>query len=143
MRDYLIILVVMIIIDIIYVIPTSSWVKNILLNVQGQPADYKIIPLLLVYPIMALPVRILVLPLLDKENLIIKSIQYGGVLGLGIYGTYELLNLGTFVNWDPWFSVCDCIWGFVQMSITSGLSFFIIDKLNNRGPGNEVIKYLI
>ena len=139
MRDYFIIMVIMVIIDMIYVIITSSWVENIIKNVQHQPADYKVIPLLLVYPIMGLSIRIIVMPLLKKDYSIINSIKYGGVLGLAIYGTYELLNVATLINWDPWFSLCDCIWGFVQMSIVSGLSCFIIKKLNNREFGKEVI----
>ncbi len=49
-----------------------------------------------------------------------------GVLGLVIYGTYNLTNAATFKDWSV--SWIDIIWGFALFWLTTRITYYVIGK---------------
>lgn len=64
------------------------------------------------------------------ENSIKQAFIIGAFFGLITYATYDLTNLATLKDWPVFITVVDLIWGSTLCSLTSGLSYFVIQKLN-------------
>ncbi len=64
------------------------------------------------------------------ENSIKQAFIIGAFFGFITYATYDLTNLATLKDWPVFITVVDLIWGSTLCALTSGLSYFVIQKLN-------------
>lgn len=63
-----------------------------------------------------------------KQNSLLQAILLAGLFGFIAYATYDLTNLATIKNWPLLVTIVDLIWGFSIAAISTGISFFIIQK---------------
>ena len=54
----------------------------------------------------------------------------GAIFGLVAYGTYDLTNLATIKGWSLKVTIIDLIWGGILTSTVSGLTIWIMSKIN-------------
>ena len=130
MRDYLITTVIVALIDLIFFIPSSPWVFKVIKETQKESVNLRIFPLSLMYPLLALAIRVLVHPLLTKTDLIRRSMKYGGMLGFTIVGVNQLINLGTMKKWSPLLAFVDILWGGFCIAAASLISFKLLNKVS-------------
>tara|TARA_B100001123_G_C15195019_1_gene980981 strand:+ start:687 stop:1097 length:411 start_codon:yes stop_codon:yes gene_type:complete len=69
-------------------------------------------------------------PNLDNFQ-IFDAFWMGGLFGLVAYGTYDLTNLATIKNWSVKVTIIDLIWGAVLTSSVSGLTIWVMSKINH------------
>ncbi|MHA6260753.1 DUF2177 family protein [Sporosarcina sp. CAU 1771] len=65
-------------------------------------------------------------PALTKESWI-YALLVGGFFGLITYATYDMTNLATLKDWSLYITIVDIIWGTLLCSITSVVTFFIMN----------------
>lgn len=82
----------------------GGWFNNIIKNVQTTPIETRLYPILLSYLFMAF---IIYYFLIFKNATTIEA----GLLGMLIFGIYELFNFATLKKWDIMYSMLDILWG--------------------------------
>jgi len=51
------------------------------------------------------------------------ALQHGAVLGLLVYGTYDLTNMAVLRDWGPRVSAADILWGMVLTAAASAAAY--------------------
>tara|TARA_B100000686_G_scaffold293988_1_gene323896 strand:+ start:52 stop:462 length:411 start_codon:yes stop_codon:yes gene_type:complete len=65
-----------------------------------------------------------------KDFQIFNAFWMGAIFGLVAYGTYDLTNLATIKGWSLKVTIIDLIWGGILTSVVSGLTIWIMSKIN-------------
>jgi len=86
---------------------------------------FKIWPAVIVYLLLALGTTFFVL---SKATNIPTALMYGALLGLIIYGVYDMTNLSTITGWPMAFAFVDMAWGTVSGGVI-GMVAYGISKL--------------
>jgi uncharacterized membrane protein len=94
-----------------------------LLLMNGQTITPRLLPALGVYILFAIMIWFIVLPLAEQN--ITLSFAYGALLGLVVYGIYDLTNLATLQAWTTKIALIDSLWGMFICSMTSGFCAFL------------------
>lgn len=93
------------------------------LSLEQDQLKPNLLAALIVYILFALMIWFVVLPLADNQ--IAYSFMYGALLGLIVYGIYDMTNLSVLKNWPLHISLIDWGWGIILCSITSGFCSWI------------------
>ena len=93
----------------------SNMINNIQLSLMTLDNRF-IIP---AYILMTLSIVVYVLPKIGNKYIIRDSILYGGLLGLIIYGIFDLTNLIVFKKYLLNVALMDIAWGTFLFSITT------------------------
>ncbi len=107
------------------IIGKSLYLENIgsILLLNGQTITPRILPAAIVYVLFSIMIWFIVLPL-AKDNISL-SLGYGALLGLVVYGIYEMTNLAVLQAWTWKISIIDCFWGIFLCAVTSGFCAFL------------------
>lgn len=119
-RSFLIVAVAMLIMDALWLTFQYSYNASIIKNVQKSVLKMRYVPAALVYLIM--PVAVTYLAVFQSRTLQ-ESTQKGALVGLAMYGVYDLTNLATFDNWTTRMALQDMAWGTFLCSVTAGLGY--------------------
>ena len=97
-------------------------------SVQKTKLTGRLIGGLIVYIALALIIVFWIIPRIQleskKNNLLITSFIYGGILGGLIYAVFDFTNYTIFTNWDLKTSIVDTLWGMILMSIVSYITAY-------------------
>src|SRR5210317_1520716 len=63
------------------------------------------------YFLMVIGLVVFVLPNINKDNLLMDSLLYGGLFGVVLYGVYDLTAAAVINDWDMKLGLIDIIWG--------------------------------
>lgn len=111
--NYLLAILLFIAVDSVWLYMGYSLSSRMIQNIQGSPISIRILPALLVYVALAYLVSI---PKNSKDAFL---------LGLTVYGVYDLTNYATLKNYTVQFAIMDTIWGGILMSsVWNLLKFF-------------------
>lgn len=77
----------------------------------------------LTYLLMALAVPLYVLPQLKKEDSVLKVFFCGAILGLIIYGVFDLTNLAILKNYPVAFIPPDMAWGAFVFGLVTVITY--------------------
>mmetsp|Transcript_27152 Transcript_27152/g.24015 ORF Transcript_27152/g.24015 Transcript_27152/m.24015 type:complete len:112 (+) Transcript_27152:129-464(+) len=108
-------------------------------EIQGSEMQTRWVPVVILYPLMALGSYINVLPHIKRDSIFMDSLIKGGSFGLAIYSTYELTNLSIIDKWRVKVAIMDSLWGtfllFASTYLTMLVSykFFKKDEAKNEG----------
>lgn len=102
--------------------PISEMVKNIQFKIIKPNMEYA----LPAYILLILSIIIYVLPNIKSDNILLDSIKYGGLLGLIIYGIFDLTNLVMFEKYSFNVAIIDMIWGSILFTLVSYFSKHIL-----------------
>lgn len=134
---FLIISVIYLVIDVIWISLNIKMYNNNTIRIQGKLSaiSWKIIlTIILSYILLVISIIHIAIPLtvnnIKKDDELIdklyKSMLYGGITGLTIYGTYNLVSIIIYENFSYIIAIIDSIWGFFIFSLLT----FIYLNLN-------------
>ncbi|GAB4223007.1 MAG: DUF2177 family protein [Gammaproteobacteria bacterium] len=75
---------------------------------------------ILVYILFALGIILFVVK--QTDGTMLNGLLWGGLLGLVIYGIYDLTNYAVFANWPLNIIIIDIIWGTILCGVTSSIA---------------------
>ena len=122
-RPYLISAVVIIILDAIQIMVNQKFHATLFKNVQKSPMKVRIVPAILVYVLM--PFAVTYFAILQSKSITDASVK-GALLGLTIFGVYDLTNLATLDGWTIEMAIRDILWGIIMFTITSVVGYYFI-----------------
>jgi uncharacterized membrane protein len=105
---------------------------RIILNpgVSKSNLPYRILPAIFAYGCMVLSLSVLSVPNVIRNKgiyeRIISSVIWGGMWGLGVYGTYDMTNLAVIKSFPLDTAVVDMIWGIILGGIGSFVGSYTI-----------------
>lgn len=83
---------------------------------------FKIWPAAVVYALLALGTTFFVFPKISSFG---TAALYGVLLGLIIYGVYDMTNLATISGWPLKFALMDMAWGMVSGGLIAMITYWI------------------
>ena len=98
-------------------------------NIQGSEIKMRFVPAVFAYLLMGLAIYYFVLPHLTKDNFNQVSWQKGALLGLVVYGIFDMTNMAIFKNYSWFMALTDMAWGTFLFGLTSWLMGFIQFRL--------------
>jgi len=116
--------IIFISLDIIYLFSFKTLFEKQIEKIQGVPLSLNLIPTILCYLFLTGGLYYFIL----REN---KSWKEAAILGFIIYGVYDTTTLALLKNWSWKLAVMDVIWGTILFSLTTALTYIIIDKVKN------------
>ena len=120
MTNLIYIAIIILILDYIYFSFILEFVNKMILKIQGEPLKVKYTAAILCYTLLIFSYY----HFIDKDK---KSLLDSFLLGICIYGVYDLTNYATIKNWDYKLVILDTIWGGTLFTLTN----IILKKLNN------------
>ncbi len=91
--------------------------------------DVLIIPALVTYVLMALAVAIFIAPHFTEFDPWWRTFLVGAVMGLIIYGIFDLTNLAILKNYPIKFMIVDMSWGTFVFGLVSCLSRYLLNRI--------------
>lgn len=102
----------LLLLDAIYIGTNYSFLANVYKTIQRSPLQINPIGAVLCYVFLsALLYYFIILPK--------KSVVDAFLLGVGVYGVYELTNYTTFKDWPVWMVGMDTLWGGILFFLTT------------------------
>jgi len=120
LRSLLVVAVTVLIMDSIWLNIQYNFNTSIIKNVQKSVMKIRYIPAALVY--VLIPVAVTYFAILQSKSLH-ESIKKGALLGLCIFGVYDLTNLATFDNWTMRLTIQDMAWGTFLCGVSAGVGY--------------------
>ena len=111
MKQIIAAIVLFFVIDALYLGITSGNWNKLLTRIQGSPISIKAVPFIGVYSLMIYGWYYFIY----KQYYIHKSINLATknalILGLVIYGVFDLTNMAIIKEWDIKYVIMDILWG--------------------------------
>lgn len=106
------------------VISKNFYFNNIgmLMRIKNGQMDPNWTATILVYLVLVLGVVVFVLPRFIGLPIDFKVFLYGALLGLVVYGVYDLTNLALLKGWPVNIVIADILWGMFVYGTTSFLA---------------------
>tara|TARA_Y100000389_G_scaffold199548_1_gene238150 strand:- start:32 stop:412 length:381 start_codon:yes stop_codon:yes gene_type:complete len=113
------ILLIILLLDFIWLfnLQKNNW-KNQIILIQKENANFKINSIILTYILMSVCIYELAIKNVDKKNILKDSIKYGSILGLAMYGVFNLTNYSIFNDYKFETAISDTLWG-IFLTITT------------------------
>ena len=126
-KIFVIISFLVVIIDFIWIMLVMKPKYSILINnIQKSPLSIRVVPVILSYITIILPIIIFVLPNIKNTTRLQDSIIYGGLMGFFMYGMFSFTNYSLLDKWDINVVIFDVIWGIILYTIVSYISSFLL-----------------
>nr|UZT28794.1 DUF2177 domain containing protein [Nucleocytoviricota sp.]UZT29070.1 DUF2177 domain containing protein [Nucleocytoviricota sp.] len=121
LKIFIIIGIIMAILDYIYLNSISSFFKKAIYKIQKSPLVFKYVPAILCYFFLILSLFYFII---SKNGNLLDAF----ILGVCIYGVFELTNYATISKWPLKLVIIDTLWGGILFSLTTFiyLKFFKI-----------------
>ena len=103
--------IIMGILDSIYLSLVSNHFKELFMKIQGSEIKLRILPAIFCYALMVFGIYYF----LVKEN---KPITDAFLLGVLVYGVYDLTNMATIKEWTWNTVLLDSVWGGILFTST-------------------------
>jgi|TARA_X000000368_G_scaffold396643_1_gene365096 uncharacterized membrane protein len=118
LKDLIVTAIVYLTIDIVYIMTNTRSFKKYFSFIQGSPATFKRIPVVMAYLILTLGLYYFII----KDR---RPVTDAFLFGVLIYGVYDFTNYATLKKWTLAFSIKDTLWGGIVFTIST----FIIYKI--------------
>lgn len=105
------------VLDYSYIYNIKNYFNNMILSIQGKDMNVKYLGVMIAYVFLFIILKLFVI---DNKLSIINSF----ILGMSIYGVYDMTNYATINNWDFNFVILDTLWG--------GTLFALINLIYNK-----------
>ena len=106
------------VLDYSYIYNIKNYFNNMIISIQGKEMNIKYLGVMLAYVFLFIILKLFVI---DNKLSIINSF----ILGMSIYGVYDMTNYATISNWDFNFVILDTLWGGTLFALIN----FIYKKL--------------
>ena len=118
-KNIIILAIILLILDFIYISIFSNHFKNQVLKVQKKPLQLNIKTTILCYILIIFCLYYFII----KNN---KSVLDAFVLGICVYGIYELTTISLLSNWELKTVIIDTVWGGILFSLTTNIYYKLI-----------------
>jgi len=106
------------------------WIKLVMLkeytalisDIQKTSIAVRLIPTILSYATIILPIVLFSLPRLSKDSRLEDSLVYGGLLGVMMYGMFSFTNYALLDRWTLRVLLLDTLWGGVLYTVVTYLT---------------------
>ena len=119
----------MALIDLIWLVNRKSYHDEIIRSVQGTISTVRIVPAILIYVLIPLGVVILAVAPSDR---LMQAVMKGALLGLCMYGVYDLTNFATLNGWTLSMTVSDIAWGTFLCGLGAGFGYYLRSSVFRR-----------
>lgn len=92
-------------------------------RIKDGDFDLGYLPATFAYLFMALAQTVFVRPKVLSATSVTKAFYYGALMGLIIYGVYDMTNLAILKNYPLIFSIADMAWGTFVFGLVSSLMY--------------------
>ncbi len=129
MKRFIIVFTVFLLIDLLWLTKVSpSFYKSNLGHLMADKVNFT--PAIIFYVIYIIALLVFVInPAIANKNPK-QALYLGALIGLAMYGTYDLTNMATLKGWPFIVTAVDLLWGTFITSTTSFISTYIILKIN-------------
>lgn len=118
--EYIVFFFLLFVIDSIWVIGANKIHKNVIEKVQNSPLKVNFIAAILFYVLASFGYTIIIKNIARDAK---TAFLYGLMVGLLMYGTFDLTNKAIFTNY-PWtYTLADMTWGSLVFGIVSAIVF--------------------
>ena len=122
LKEIFVTAVVYLTIDIFYINSKTDYFNRYFTKVQGKPLVFRKSAAFFSYLILVAGLYFFVVK--DRKNII-----YAFLLGLFVYGVYDLTNYATLANWTLEFVVKDTLWGGILFALSTFIIYEIIKRI--------------
>ncbi len=129
MKRFFLVFLVFLIIDLLWLIKVAPGFYKA--NIGHLMADkVNFVPALIFYIIYIIALLLFVInPAVESKN-IVQALYMGAIIGVAMYGTYDLTNMATLKEWPLVVTLVDLAWGGFITSVTSFVSTYLILKIH-------------
>ena len=117
--DYIVSSAVLLSLDAIYLSTTKGFFGSLVNGIQKTKMQVRFFAVIATYIMLLFGYYILII---SKR----RSPQEAGILGLTIYGVFELTNYAIFKNWSIFAVILDTLWGGFLLYLTTVITYFFI-----------------
>lgn len=78
-------------------------------------------PAVVAYVLMALALSLFAIPAAEASDSALQAFGWGAVLGLVVYGIFDMTNLAILKDYPPAFAMVDMAWGTFQFGLITWL----------------------
>lgn len=114
--------IIVLMLDMLYITSIKNTFNKLVVGVQGSDIKLNLIATFLDYSLIIFSIFYFII----QKN---TSVEEAMILGLCIYGIYELTNMAVLKQWKWEIVVIDSIWGAVLYGLSTYLYRQIIQKL--------------
>ena len=108
MSEMIYMLLALLALDAIWLTSNMTMHRALFAQIQGIPLTIRWIPAVLVYVIILAAVWFFAV---RETKTVEDAALRGGLLGLSMYGVYDLTNYATLSKYPLWFTASDMAWG--------------------------------
>ena len=117
---YIKFIVVYILVDMIWIIGATKSHNKMIEDVQGSKLVVDPVAASMYYLMAPLAYIFIIKPLSKNKTDVIKNAM---LVGLLMYGTFDLTNKALFKNYTWKYAVSDILWGMTSMAVSSSIVF--------------------
>lgn len=119
MIQYLLSAIILVILDGIYLNLTKNYFNKQIRAIQGKNIEFNFIAAAITYILLIFGLNYFII---QKH----RSIKDAALLGLIIYGVFELTNLALFKNWSILTVIIDTTWGTLLFGLTTAIVYKVM-----------------
>jgi len=119
LKELLVTAFVLLTIDLAYIYSKSEYFGRYFEKIQGTPLKFQPLKTAMAYILLVLGLYYFVI----REK---KPITYSFLLGVFVYGVYDLTNYATLEKWTLRFVITDTLWGGVVFSLSTYIIYHIL-----------------
>ena len=117
--DYIISTASLLMLDSVYISLTKSYYSSLVKKIQKENMVTRLFSIIGVYMLLAFGLYTLII---SKK----RSPQEASLLGITIYGVFELTNYAIFKNWSILPVVFDTVWGGILLYLATRITYFLL-----------------
>lgn len=122
-KQVTLLVVIMIILDAIWLTSTATTSTTMITAIQGSPLQIRWIPAILVYILMVIATWFFAV---RPAKTVFDAAGNGALLGLCMYGLYDLTNYATLSRYTLRFALTDIAWGSFLLATASAAAFALV-----------------
>ena len=108
--------------DAVWLSSTAAQSRAVFAKLQGQPLEIRWIAAACVYALMVVAVWTFAV---EPSKSVTDAGTKGAILGLTMYGLYDLTNYATLIQYPLWFALQDMAWGTFLMATAAAGGFWV------------------
>ena len=120
MNTLLVAAAVVFVLDFIWLSLNLDAHKKLFSSVQGSPLSIRVIPAIAVY--ILIPLAIVYFAVNGSKSMNDAATK-GAILGVSMYGLYDLTNLSTLKGWTYTMTIKDILWGTALSSAAAAVAY--------------------
>jgi uncharacterized membrane protein len=115
--------VVMLLLDAVWLTANNAYHRQVFAAIQGKPMSVRLVPAAIVYLLMIGAVWFFAVESAQSWQ---EAAGRGALIGLAMYGVYDMTNYATLSNYPIYFAVSDMLWGAFLCATTAAIAKAVV-----------------